>query len=267
MTKKPTAKSAPKSTPKSTAVRPKLATSITAPAWQSRLRAAYEFVRRKPVGYWLLAAAWGFFAIRSYVQLAGSSQFKPHAPVEPHPIMTDEFVIDFGGALVYAVVPAVLVLLCLSTIFIIRAQRWRRLVLGVQFMLVLGLIAYMQATMLASHSAIQATPPARPLEQALVKRAQCGDAVQTVDNYNFGAHTFFELRDRGYRLAATYETGRGFLDNDTACATYYALRRDHRAEDIVLQIFTYDEHNTPQPYLYKYAGQDNVVYGIFVREQ
>lgn len=214
--------------------------------------------------WYCLAAAWAVVAIKLYV----ASGITPDqlGANEPHPVIEGVYAVDTWSVAVASLAPLLPLALLVASLVAARHVRWRKVVLYVQSIAVIGLLIAVQVTTARAAALQAATPQIETLQQVIVKRAQCGDAVRGVDNYNFGAKTFYELKDQGYRLKATYQSATGMLDSDSACATYYSVRNNYPSDRIVLQLFTYDDHNTPAPYLYKYAEQRNVVYGIFVKE-
>ena len=216
--------------------------------------------------YYGLALVWGLITVKAYLAIVSTSL--PVPAVEPHPIVDSSYRPDFQDALFTSLVPLVPLAMCVLSILAIRFVRWRWVILTVQALVVTGLLVHIQATSLWHTSLRSFTPQVQTseLDDTIVRRLQCGDAVRTVDNYAFGAKTFYDLKDQGYKLVATYSSLTGMLNSEADCNTYYNVRSRYLGEHIVLQLFTYDENNTPGPYLYKYAGQKNVGYGIFAKE-
>lgn len=215
--------------------------------------------------YYGLAIIWGIVAIKIYLAV-----FNESAPIpgrEPHPIVDQQYAApSFLSALLASSLPLLPLTVCILSIVAARANPWRKMILGIQVLVVLGWLVYGHAMTLWTSSFQSITPVVRSLDDTIVRRAQCGDAVRIVDNYSFGAKTFYELKDRGYRLEATYDSPTGMLDSDAACNTYYRVRSQYPDNHIVLQIFTTNASGQPAPYLYKYAGRNTIRYGIFVKE-
>ena len=252
-----------KSRVKTTAQKPQQVAGVD--SLHAMLRRAHQSEVLRFIGYFLVAFIWAYFAASSY-----SALMTPVDPgmygSEPHPIVGGVYEYSYVQSLGSVLLSVALGILSATVIVAFHSRRWRKPLLCLQLVAALGLFVLASATMAWSQASIPNTPTLRPLDDVIVLRMQCGDAVRTVDDYTFGAHTFYALKDQGYVLAATYDTQRGMLDSDAACAMYYSLRAQYTADAIVLQIFTYDEHNVSAPYLYKYAGQKNVAYGIFVRK-
>lgn len=211
-----------------------------------------------------LVVMWAIVTARVYAGTIASPN--PSFAKEPHPIVGVETSPEFSTLLFASLLPIIPLAMCILSLVAARRIGWRWFVLSVQGIVALVLLVNANIMLLSSMT-MQSMPPAdASLDDTIVKRLQCGDAVRTVDSYTFGAKTFYALKDEGYVLKATYDSPTGLLDSDAACATYYAIRSQYPADQIVLQIFTYSEDNVPGPYLYKNIGQDNVAYGIFVRK-
>ena len=219
----------------------------------------------RDVVYIALAAVWLWWAVSSYANMTSSSPRQ--YPVEPHPIVGGHIGNDltFTNALFMAIVPTIFGMLAFLIVVTLRHKIARRIIIGLQLVTVASLFTWTTATGIWAQSVMQSSTQSHPAD-TIVTRAACGDIVRTVDNYTYGAHTFYKLKDEGYKLATTYDDPRGTLNSDEDCAKYYALRKQHSADSIVLQIFTYDNQGNPAPYLYKNAGQKNVTYGIFVKQ-
>ncbi|MGB4762849.1 MAG: hypothetical protein WBP12_05855 [Candidatus Saccharimonas sp.] len=220
-------------------------------------------------GYYALAVIWGLLTIGAYVATFSTNTVAPG--FDPHPVVDEHSIAlpSFQDALLTSLLPLLPLAMFISTIALIRFARGRRVILIIQLIVALGILVYAHATSLwsASYQGFSPAPQAQKLDDVIVRRLQCGDAVRIVDNYGFGAKTFYELKDKGYVLKATYQSNTGILDSETACETYYDIRSQYPSDRIVLQLFVLTENNQPRPYLYKYAERtDAIQYGIFVKE-
>lgn len=99
---------------------------------------------------------------------------------------------------------------------------------------------------------------------AVVSRLQCSDVVRMVSGNGYAAKEFYDLKNDGWHLAATYQSESGLLDTDAACDTYFSIRSDHTSDKIILQQFTYNSEHQAVPYFNEKSQQHEN--GIFVKD-
>lgn len=243
---------------------------IIAVATPRTARQFYYFSRSHGLVFCGLSILWIVIAILSIGLIKQSHTTMPTDGVRDNLITTNAvspnfvFIVDVVQLLA---IVAILVLLVLTLVAIRRAA-WRKVMGAINLgVIVLGLVFIQAITMYANDTAVAAnysakTPPS--LSQVIVQRAECGDAIHTINDYSYGAKNFYELKDKGWQLAATYNSPTGELNSPQACQLYYSIRSKHTANHILLQLYTVGPNGQILPYTYNDIGHSQN--GIFVKD-